>query len=476
LPVRHLLPTRRLLATLLALALLATLQATLAGPVAASTTRLARCDGANLRAHANTDAKTKMRMPKGTKVTVSGTVTGGHWKTHCGGGTHSGNTWFKVTSVNGKSIQKRFGVPFLYGATRLYKPKPTSGSGGSGGSGGGSGGSGGSASSDCDRRASVDKSGDTDVTDELQRFIDNSPNGSVVCLASDGRYKVNGTLRIRDRGNIVFDGNGSTIVQTNRGTARILLIDGSSHDITVRDLTIKGANPSPGTWNSSYEHNHGIEVGGAVDLTMGNVRIVNVGGDGLYLSAGHVGSKVRWASNIRFHHGTIDGTGRSGISITDGAQHVVIEENTMRHIAFYTLNLEANGHVWDGVAAGARDVRFSDNTLGSQPYGTGVGNQPVGHVFVATGSSGGGPVDDIKIARNTISGRPFDIGVYDNGGLRRNIRVTDNKSDTSASGAPMVFNGVDTLVVTGNRQPLDGSQLVAASGCTDVTISGNVTP
>ena len=471
---------RRLLAGLVTLAVLATLQASFAGPAVASTTRIARCDGANLRARPDIDAKTKIRMPKGTKVTVSGTVTGDHWKTHCGGGTHKGETWFKVTSIDGKSVQKRFGVPYLYGATRLYKAKPTSGGSGSGGSGSGSGGSGsgsgGSTSSDCTRRVGVDKSGDTDVTDELQRFIDNSPNGSVICFASDGKYKVNGTLKVRDRGNLTLDGNGATIVQTSRGTARILLIDGSSHDVKVRHLTIKGANPSPGTWNSTYEHNHGIEVGGAVDLDLGDVRIVNVGGDGLYLSAGHVGSKVRWAADIRLHHSTIDGTGRSGISITDGAQRIVIDYNTMRHIAYYTLNLEANGHVWDGVAAGARDVRFSDNTLGAQPYGTGVGNQPVGHVFVATGSSGGGPVDGIRVARNTISGRPFDIGVYDNGGLRRDIRVTDNRSDTSASSVPMVFNGVDTLVVTGNRQPLDGSQLVAASGCTDVTISGNDTP
>ena len=140
---------RRLLAGLVTLAVLATLQASFAGPAVASTTRIARCDGANLRAHPTVDAKTKIRMPKGTKVTVSGTVTGDHWKTHCGGGTHKGETWFKVTSIGGKSVQKRFGVPYLYGATRLYKAKPTSGGSGDpaapaadrGGSGGGSGGS-----------------------------------------------------------------------------------------------------------------------------------------------------------------------------------------------------------------------------------------------------------------------------------------------------------------------------------------------
>jgi hypothetical protein len=99
-------------------------------------------------------------------------------------------------------------------------------------------------------------------------------------------------------------------------------------------------------------------------------------------------------------------------------------------------------------------------------------------VFVVTGSSGGGPADGVTIARNTISGKPFDIGVYNNGGVRRNIKVTGNKSDTSATGPIMFFSGVSTLVVTGNKQPLDGSSTTIAqcSGCTDVTISGNVTP
>ena len=63
-------------------------------------------------------------------------------------------------------------------------------------------------------------------------------------------------------------------------------------------------------------------------------------------------------------------------------------------------------------------------------------------MFVVTGSSGGGPVDNIRISSNTIAGKPFDMGVYDNGGSRRNIVVTGNSSDTSAQGPVMNFSGV----------------------------------
>ena len=95
-------------------------------------------------------------------------------------------------------------------------------------------------------------------------------------------------------------------------------------------------------------------------------------------------------------------------------------------------------------------------------------------MFVVTGSSGGGPADAVTIDHNVIHGRAFDIGVYNNGGLRRNIRVIANRSDTRVAGPVMSFNGVKTLVVRNNRQPLSRGSLVSASGCTDVLISGNV--
>jgi hypothetical protein len=453
----------RVITILFALVTAAALQLSLAAPALGATTRIARCDGANLRAHPTTSAKNKIRMSAGTKVTVTGTVSGGHWHTYCGKGSHSGNTWFKVTSINGKSVRKRFGVPYLYGATWLYKkpvatspqPVPTSA---------------------CTRRVSVDKTGGSDVTAELQHFIDASPGGSVICLASGGQYKVNGTLHIADRSHLTIEGQGATIFQTSRSTTRILLIDGNSNDVNVRHVTIKGANPSPGTWSATYEHNHGVEIGGGVNIELGAVRIVNVGGDGLYIGAGRANGTIRWADTIDLHDSTIDGTGRSGVSIADGGSNVHIDRNVFRHIAFYTLNIEPNGQVYNGQPAGARNVRFAHNTLGAQPYGTGIGDQPVGHVFVVTGSSGGGPADAITVSNNTISGKPFDVGVYDNGGLRRNIVVSGNSSDTSAMGPVMNFSGVATLTVTNNVQPLDGTQLLTTPGCTDVTISGNVTP
>ena len=322
---------RRLLAGLVTLVVLATLQASFAGPAVASTTRIARCDGANLRAHPTTSAKNKIRMNAGTKVTVSGTVSGGHWHTYCGKGSHTGNTWFKITSINGKSVKKRFGVPYLYGATWLYrkravatapKPVPTSA---------------------CTRRVSADKTGGSDVTAELQRFIDASPGGSVICLASGGQYKVNGTLHIADRSHLTIEGQGATIFQTSRSTTRT----GSSTATARRQAAPhddQGRQPQPRHLERDLRaqprcrdrrwRGHGSRRG--PHRQRGRRRAVHRAGQA---------TAIRWADTIDLHDSTIDGTGRSGVSITDGGSNVHIDRNTFRHIAYYTLNIEPNGHV-----------------------------------------------------------------------------------------------------------------------------------
>jgi Right handed beta helix region len=327
----------------------------------------------------------------------------------------------------------------------------------------------------CTRTVNVDATGATDVTSALQSFVNASPNGSVVCFKAGGTYKVNGQLHISNRNHLRIEGNGARIRQAVRGTKAIVLVDYGSTDITIRNLTIQGSNPSPGLWSLTYEHNHGLDLRGTLRVDIGGVRVVNVGGDGFYLAGGYLpGGAFRWADSIHVHDSLVDGTGRMGVAVTDGLSNTVIDHSTFRHIAYYTLDFEANGHVFNGVAAGAAHVRFSDNTLASQPYSGGGSGQPTGHLFVVTGTSGGGPADDIEVSRNSVSGRAVDVGVYNNGGLRRNIRVVDNHSDTRVGGPVMSFSGVNTVRVTGNTQPLSNTTLVSTSGCTSVTISANV--
>ena len=462
----------RVITILFALITAAALQLSLATPALGATTRIARCDGANLRAHPTTSAKNKIRMKAGTRVTVSGKVSGGHWHTYCGRGSHTGNTWFKVTAINGKSVKARFGVPYLYGATWLYKartvaspsPKPSAPT----------------PSASCTRNVSADKTGGNDATADLQRSIDASPSGAVLCLASGGQYKVNGTLHIGDRSHLTIEGQGATIFQTSRSTTRIWLIDGNSNDIDLQHTDDQGRQPEPGHvgrhLRAQPRHR---DPGRGRRPSSRSCTSSTSAGDGLYLAAGHIGSTVRWADSVRppqLRHRRH----RSLRDLDHRRRAATSPSTSTRSGASRTTRSTSSPTAWSSTVSPRAPATSASPTTRSapQPYGTGIGDQPVGHVFVVTGSSGGGPADGVTIARNTISGRPFDVGVYNNGGLRRNIAVTGNKSDTSAQGPIMNFSGVTTLTVTGNVQPLNGTatNLASCSGCTDVTISGNVTP
>ena len=212
---------------------------------------------------------------------------------------------------------------------------------------------------DCTRDVTADATGASDVTSALQSFIDASPDGSVICFEAGGQYRVDGTIHVSGRSSLIFAGRGARIFQTVRATTRIWLIDGGGSDITMRDLTVEGANPNPGKWDVAYEHNHAIQIGGTLRVELAHLTIKNIGGDGLYVSGG----ADRWADSVHLHDSLLDGIGRMGVAITDGGSNVVVDFNTFQRIGYYTWDLEPNGATVGGRLAGAEHVRFSDNRI-----------------------------------------------------------------------------------------------------------------
>jgi GH25 family lysozyme M1 (1,4-beta-N-acetylmuramidase) len=49
------------------------------------------------------------------------TVRGGHWSTRCAGSSKSGRSWYRIVSVNGKSVSRLYGRSSVYVATSLVK-------------------------------------------------------------------------------------------------------------------------------------------------------------------------------------------------------------------------------------------------------------------------------------------------------------------------------------------------------------------
>ena len=326
---------------------------------------------------------------------------------------------------------------------------------------------------DCTRVVNVDASGAIDVTAALQSFLNVSPNGSTVCFAVGGQYRVDGVISLDKRTGLTLDGQGARIfgtVRTNTPKLRFQL----GSELVVRNLTIEGFNPDAGTSSAhllEWEHGHGIGIYGTQRVTLGpNVTVRNLSGDGIYMTGGPLpGGGFQWADTVTVDSCRIERNGRMGVAFTDGARNVVVSGCVLDQIALYAFDIEPNGHSFDGVAAGTENLRLSDNTIGTY----GIDRDLTPWLFAATGD---GPQRNIEFSRNVVTGGALRIGVWNVAGSgRSDFRILDNRSTVRVAGSTMEFSGVDTLAVTGNTQPQSSGPLASTSRCTNVVMANNIT-
>ncbi len=83
-------------------------------------TKYAACR-ANLRTSASTSATARTAINTDTKVLVVSQVTGSAYSTTCAGKAAAGKIWYRISSVNGKSVKSVYGVTYLYAAAGLFK-------------------------------------------------------------------------------------------------------------------------------------------------------------------------------------------------------------------------------------------------------------------------------------------------------------------------------------------------------------------
>ena len=98
----------------------------IAMPVAAATSTTSMvpaCSGINVRAGTSTGSAIKMTLDASAKLTVSGKLSGGAWKTTCRTA-KSGSTWYRITAINGRTVKDSYGVSSLYAATGVLTPLP----------------------------------------------------------------------------------------------------------------------------------------------------------------------------------------------------------------------------------------------------------------------------------------------------------------------------------------------------------------
>lgn len=305
----------------------------------------------------------------------------------------------------------------------------------------------------------IDATGASDMTGALQALIDRTPDGGVVRLQAGGTYRVEGTLVVEERRRLTIEGNGALIFATTPGDgsrSHLRIIGGSQ--LVVRGLAIRGANPHAGTDGAAYvpelEAQHGIRIEGATDVELDRVRVSDVHGDFVYLGK-HL-EDDRWTERVWIHDSVFARSGRQGISVT-GGRDIVIEHNTISDVRMATIDLEPHP------SFGAENIHIIENRFG-----------PVRLISFA--ATGGGRVDNVVVARNTLRGQALRIIARPPAGTRRQrYWIVDNTSDTPANRTPLRFADIDGIVVTGNRQSVAGAgeALVELINTCGVSIGGN---
>ena len=318
--------------------------------------------------------------------------------------------------------------------------------------------------------ATIDASGSTDVSGELQRFVDRVPDGSTIDFPGDATYRVSRGIRLSGRRNLVFNGHGATLKTTGAGDSIAgspFFIDGGSRGITLRNLELVGSNDragSPGALQAGLEGQMGVAIYGSSDIEIARVTMRRFYADCVYIGAG---PGREYSRGIALHDSRCTLTGRSGVSIIAG-RDVTIERVRFDQIGMFVVDIEPN-ESWQG----ATDVVIRDNSIGSY----GLTRRYTSWVLAAEGAEGS-IVRDVWLVGNTISGGPagrdgralgLNVTVKDNG-PRENFVVRDNTATITVAGPVMQFRGVQGVIVKGNRQPLSSGQLATFSGSTSVTV------
>jgi hypothetical protein len=300
--------------------------------------------------------------------------------------------------------------------------------------------------------ASIDATGRTDVTTSLHEFLAHVPNGSTVLFRAGGRYRVEGTLRLRDRHDLTFEGNGATIFATTKGDrtrSQWRFVRGQR--IVFHNLVVRGAHPHGGmsddAYQSKYEAQHGFWFEGTRDVLLDHVTVTDVYGDFVYIGKDldtHI-----WSERVTVRWSTFARNGRQGISVTAG-RDVRIEHNSITDTRRSTIDLEPNTPSW-----GAERVVIADNMIG-----------PGRLMFVAAG--GNGPVNHVQVLRNVLRGHLLTIDVVAREGTRRTDWLVDgNRSDKKANQRVVRLVRVDNVIVRNNRLKLKKPQpgIVLWGGC-----------
>jgi hypothetical protein len=296
-----------------------------------------------------------------------------------------------------------------------------------------------------------------DVTAEILSWIASVPNGSTLTFGAGGCYRIEGTLELRGRSGLTFDGNGAAFRSFNapddqRSIWRVI----DSTSVVFRNMIIRGSYANGGVHTESMQHAHAIDLRGT-SAEVSNVTASDMAGDCIYLGLGYLSSQTRSSGSI--HDVSCSRVGRNGVSVTAG-DDIRIERVTTDRIGFIAFDIEPNGVP----GFGSRRVSVVNNTIGS-------------YDLYAYAIAGSGPVSDQVFANNRVVGERLAVGIITPSGQQRsNVTIAGNVSDTAQWSPAMEIQRVNGLTVDGNTVPMTGGTMATVDSSCDVDVTNNSYP
>jgi hypothetical protein len=299
-----------------------------------------------------------------------------------------------------------------------------------------------------------------DVTSPLLSWIASVPDYSTLSFGTNACYRIEGTLDFSGRHGLDFEGNGSTFRSINAPTdTRAIWRAWQSTGLIFRNMTITGSYPNGGTFTSTLQHAHGIDLRGT-GAEIADVAVSNVGGDCVYFG---LGSDNSTRSTGSLHNSTCTGTSRNAVSVTAGS-NVLVQYVTTSSIGYDVFDVEPN----TGTANwGADNITFDSNTIDA-PY-----------ALSAFSVVPNAPLSALSFTHNTVVGRGLKIttGSTTTAANRpQGVTITGNSSDSAQAPAAMNISSVDGLTITGNTVPLTSGAMASVDSSCSVNVASNSYP
>jgi len=286
-----------------------------------------------------------------------------------------------------------------------------------------------------------------DATAALNKFLQSVPNGVTVQFPENAVYRIEGTLLLKEQQGITVDGRGATFRATDpmpdyqkagnyskwravRTRAQWRIKD--CRDIVLRNIQVIGAHKNAGrkgVYDSNREAQHAFDLLGVTGVVVESVRISDVYGDGVYISAG--------SHNVTVRNSHIQRTGRQGMAVGK-AYGVLIQSNDIRDSRRGLLDIEPYGREWS-----CGDVRV-------------IGNRFGGSRLLALPMGGSGAIGAVLVANNTFegpNGTPLVSHRTKSTGVKRGpFFFVGNSGNIGGSPAPgLRFGEVSGVLIAGNR-------------------------